>query len=108
VTPLSRTFCCQIGPFRAPVEELGLQGGLRRGRPGEHDEARGVAIDAVHDGGSPPSVRSPVLGHPIGHRLGFGVGRQRDRQEAGGFVHDDQVPVLEHDGKGAESPGRPA
>src|SRR5262250_551425 len=83
-----------VDALHAAGLELGLELTLRRLRLGEDEEARRLAIEAVHDEGPParPLGREIVPEETIGRALALPLGG--DAEEPGGLVDHHDVRVL--------------
>src|SRR5687768_2416503 len=95
----------EVYPLRFAPRELRFEALLRMRVLREHDQARSVLIDAVDDVGAPlPQWTKTILELFIdGRRLRLPL--ERDRQDAGRLVDDDQCLVFENDLEAIDRPG---
>jgi hypothetical protein len=77
--------------------ELSLQRSLRAGVLCEDDEARCVLVDAMDGERAPFAVRPQGLFEVVVHRRGAALPLERDGEQAGGLVDDDERFVLIND-----------
>ena len=93
----------QVGLLDPAGLELGHQGGLGAIVLGDHQQAAGVAVQAVHDAGAGDPGDAPVDGagapqQGVDERAG-GMAGAGVRDQAGRLVDHQQVLVLVHDGQ---------
>src|SRR5712692_5683483 len=83
-----------VHPLGAPRRELRLERPLRGRRLREHDQPRGLAVEPVDDEDPAALLAGArvVRQHAVRGPLALPLGR--DREEPGGLVHDEDVPVL--------------
>ena len=74
-----------VHAIRLAPPELILQKLLRPRVLGEHDEARRVAIDPVHDERPPLPVRPQVILEVVVHGIRVGLSLERNRESPGGL-----------------------
>src|SRR5206468_8900719 len=63
----------------------------------EEHQPRRVAVDPVHDEGSWPAAALEILVEIVEHRTRATLALERHRQDAGGFVEDDNRVVFVDD-----------
>lgn len=99
----------QVAPRHGMGAELALQVPGSRMRAGQHQDARGVAVEAVHNEEPPHLAPAPAQSprRPRQHRILLGVHRGVDEQP-GGLVHHHHVLVLVEDGDGGAVPAQAA
>ena len=93
-----------IHALRLVALELLLQPRLRVGALGEHDEPRGVAVDAVHDERPPLAARAEMILDFLVHRRRVASALERDDEQPGRLVQDQQRVILVDDAEIARRP----